>query len=229
MSSGTVRMRRIGIRKGLLAGLALIALIGAAWWLRSNGILNPEAILALAREHPFGPVLFVLVYAFFVVAMLPSLPLNLAAGLLWGPYLGSLVALSGSGMGCLAAFVIARTTLGRPLAQKTGNRAVDWLQTQLETQGWRVVALARVNPIFPTGVLNFAFGLTSIRFRTYAWATIAFLLPPTFAVAYMGAQFEDVLNGNPLEGHMTALYGICGALAVLLLAKPLGTLLLRRP
>jgi uncharacterized membrane protein YdjX (TVP38/TMEM64 family) len=184
--------------KRLAAALLLIVVMSLAWYLRGFVHFKPEEWIAFVRQEPVAaPFLFVLVYAAGVTLFLPCLPLNLVAGVLWGPVEGSTVAIAGSFLGALAAFLLARGALGQPLSRKFGSQYVTWLQDEFQRHGWKVVAFVRLNPIFP-GPVNYVFGLTSIDFRSYAWASAAFLTPPTIAFAVLG----DFMGSMALTGSV---------------------------
>jgi len=191
-------MRRYIGPKRIVFGTLLFCLIGAAWYLRQQGYLNPKVLIEFIGDYPFmAPFIFIAFYTLALLVMIPTLPLNLGAGMLWGPLWGSLVSIAGSGLGVICAFAIARSTIGQPFATRFDNRAVTWLQNELERKGWKVVAFTRINPIFPSGPLNFIFGLTSISFATYIWSSIAFLIPLTVAFAIIGHEVSNfVIEGD---------------------------------
>jgi uncharacterized membrane protein YdjX (TVP38/TMEM64 family) len=193
--------RYIGPKRVVLVAL-FAGFIGLAWYLRQQGHLNPEFLFTLISNYPLmAPLIFIGFYALSVLFMVPTLPLNLGAGILWGAVWGSLIATAGSGLGAIGAFAIVRTTLGQPLAHRFDNRMVAWLQNEFETKGWNIVAFTRINPVFPSGPLNFVFGLTSIRFSTYIWSSLAFIFPPALAFAVIGHEVRDFV----LEGEMADL------------------------
>ena len=184
--------------KRIAAALLLIVVLGLAWYLRGSAHFKPEEWVAFVRRQPVAaPFLFVLVYAAGVALFLPCLPLNLVAGMLWGPAEGSAVAIAGSFLGAISAFLLARGALGQPLARQFGGEYVRWLQDEFQRHGWKVVAFVRLNPIFP-GPVNYLFGLTSIDFRTYSWASAVFLTPPTIAFAVLG----DFMGSMALTGSV---------------------------
>ncbi len=157
------------------------------WYLRKEGLLTHEELFRVLRDHPVSaPLIFVGFYILSMIFFVPTLPLNIGAGILWGAWMGSILATIGGGSGAIAAFWLSRTSLGQPLARSTDNRLICWLQTELETKGWKVVALTRLLPVFPAGPLNVAFSLTAIRFTTYCWATMVFLYPFALVFAYIG-------------------------------------------
>lgn len=189
--------RYIGPKRIVFSSL-LFCLIGVAWYLRQHGHLNPKALFEFIGDYPLmAPFIFIAFYALALLVMIPTLPFNLGAGMLWGPFWGSLIAMSGSGLGVICAFTIARSTIGQPFATRFDNRAITWLQNELEIKGWKVVAFTRINPIFPSGPLNFIFGLTSISFVTYIWSSIVFLIPLTVAFAIIGHEVSNfVIEGE---------------------------------
>ena len=54
-------------------------------------------------------------------------------------------------------------------------------------EGWKIVALTRLSPLFPFKLLNYAFGLTSVRVRDYVVASWAGTLPGTIVYVYLGS------------------------------------------
>lgn len=193
--------RYIGPKRIVLSAL-FVGFIGLAWCLRQQGHLNLEFIFKLINDYSLSaPVIFIIFYVLSVLTMFPTLPLNLGAGFFWGPVWGTLISMVGSCLGAIGAFAIARKAIGQPLAYRFDNRMVVWLQKEIETKGWKIVAFTRLNPVFPSGPLNFVFGLTSIRFLTYTWASLIFLFPLTLAFAVIGYEVSDFV----LEGEMADL------------------------
>lgn len=189
--------RYIGPKRAILTAVFLILLV-IMWYLRQQGLLTPGAIFGYIHQHPvLAPLIFVAFYAFSSIFLVPTLPLNIGAGVFWGPIWGTFLALIGSGSGAVAAFLITRTAFGQPLARRFDNRILVWLQQELQDKSWQVVAFTRVNPIFPSGPLNYLFGLTSISTRTYIWSTLVFSYPLTQAFAMIGYSSGEIfLQGN---------------------------------
>ena len=181
--------------------LVYIAVIALAWGIRQAGGLELESFFKLIDEYPvFAPVLFVTAYALMVALLIPTLPVNLAAGVLWGGLWGGVLATIGSALGAVLAFHLARTSLGKLFARKYDNRLMNWIICQIDENAWKVVAFVRLNPAFPSGPVNFIFGLTSINFATYSYATLLFLFPPSLGVALIGAEAGNIiLQGESLE------------------------------
>ncbi|OGX03227.1 MAG: hypothetical protein A3G87_05325 [Omnitrophica bacterium RIFCSPLOWO2_12_FULL_50_11] len=182
--------RYIGPKRVILL-LGFIAFVFWAWDYYRTGSLSPVMIEQYRDNHPVGAVmLFILIYAVSVIASVPSLPLNLAAGFFWGGVLGGVYATLGVTIGGWVSFAAARWLIGQPLAEKFDNKWACKVQSGFDQGGWKFVAFARINPIIPTGPLNYLLGLTSLSNRGFLWATFVFLLPPSIAVAYIGDTLQ---------------------------------------
>lgn len=185
-----------------------------------QGRLTPETVFRFIQDHPVSaPVIFLAFYNLSITLMFPTLPLNLAAGVLWGPFWGSLLAFLGCVGGAIASFVISRTSLGQPLAGHFHNQYVLWLQTELEEKGWRVVAFTRLNPVIPSGPLNYIFGLTSISFTTYTWATMVFIYPLALAFAAIGHYSGQFLLLGKTAQLVNAIILVSAGVTVLSLVR----------
>lgn len=179
--------RNFGTIKRLVLLLFFGALAAFAWWLWDLNVLTSAGVLRAVAEHSaLAPLLFVGAYALAVLFMIPTLPLNIGAGFLWGPFLGGLYSLLGSTLGAVGAFLFARTTFGQPMARGFKGKTISRLAASLEKGGWKVVAFARLNPAVPTSIVNFLFGLTSLRLWTYTWASFVFFFPLCYVFAYLG-------------------------------------------
>lgn len=182
--------RYIGPKRVILL-LGFIAIILLTWDYYRTGSLSPAMIEQYRDNHPVGVVmLFILIYAISVIASLPSLPLNLAAGFFWGGLVGGVYSAVGVTIGGWVSFAAARWLIGQPLAEKFDNKWSRKVQQEFDQGGWKFVAFARINPIIPTGPLNYLLGLTSLSHRGFFWATFVFLLPPSIAVAYIGDTLQ---------------------------------------
>jgi uncharacterized membrane protein YdjX (TVP38/TMEM64 family) len=182
--------RYIGPKRVVLLSI-LVIFVFWAWNYYRSGALSPVIIEQYRDQYPTGAVLlFILVYAASVIAALPSLPLNLAAGFFWGGVIGGIYSTIGVTLGGWISFLAARWLIGQPLAEKFDNKWVAKVQTEFDRDGWKFVAFARINPIIPTGPLNYLLGLTSLSNRGFLWATFIFLLPPSIAVAYIGDTLQ---------------------------------------
>ncbi|MGY4531874.1 putative membrane protein YdjX (TVP38/TMEM64 family) [Pseudomonas sp. TE3786] len=215
-------------RVALLVLLTLFVLW--AWIYYKSGALSPAIIEHYRSDYPLGSVLlFVAVYAIVVIAALPSLPLNLAAGFFWGGVVGGIYSTIGVTIGGWVSFVAARWLIGQPLAYQFESKWAKRVQEEFERNGWKFVAFARINPIIPTGPLNYLLGLTSLTNRGFLWATFIFLLPPSIAVAYIGDTLQTfTANQADVNEIIHGLLITSAAVTFLALAKFFSNIYKRR-
>ena len=73
----------------------------------------------------------------------------------------------------------------------------------------------RLNPVFPTGPLNYILGLTGIDAFTYVWATFVFLLPPSIAVAFIAHSVGRFVVEGEVADSMKLMLAISAGVTVL--------------
>src|SRR5262249_46041824 len=174
------RHRKRGLRrfigpKRLIVLTIIGAFVGAGWYLRTQGLFDAAVLRGATAEHQVAaPIIFILFYGLAILSALPTLPLNLAAGLFWGPIAGGVISTTGATLGAIVAFTAARMAFGRPLAARFDSALITEMQRQFAAKGWWFVAFARLNPIFPNGPLNYILGLTSIAGWAYGCVTFVF-------------------------------------------------------
>jgi uncharacterized membrane protein YdjX (TVP38/TMEM64 family) len=215
-SFGKTGLRRFIGPKRILILVLLAVCVAAALYLRKQGWLDPSAIRDLIDRYPVtAPIVFALFYGIAKLSALPTLPFNLAAGLFWGPVLGGFYSTSGTLFGAIVSFWLARSVLGQPLAHRFNNRVIAEIQREFDAKGWMFLAFVRLNPIFPTGVLNYLLALTSVDTFTYAWTTFVFILPPSIAVAWIGYSLGTFVMQGEIADTMRAILAVSAAITIL--------------
>lgn len=179
-------IRRFPIRRILVvvvvAGLLLAGSRGEVRaWLS-------QSLDALARLGPWGAVAFVALYVSATVALVPASILTLGAGAVYGVGPGLALASISSTLGAATAFALGRWRARTWIAQRYGRHpAFLELDRAIQSSGWKVVVLARLSPILPYTLLNYAFALTGIGFREFVAASWAGMLPGTLLYVSLGA------------------------------------------
>lgn len=165
--------------------------------LHSLNILSLRPLIDQIRST--SPLLFIFIYALAILLIIPSAPLNLLAGTLYGPLWGSLFSLISTALGSTIAFFISRHFIGEQLTQKAAFAPLRRLLTYYESHPWATLSFLRVNPLSPTSLLNYLIGATSVSFSPFFFTTFLFGAPPTIALAYTGSLLP--LNGEPFALH----------------------------
>ena len=178
-------MRRPVVQWSLLAVVVVAVLVAARFLPVKPSI---DAVDGWVSElGAAGPWLFALLYFVAVVLLFPVWILTVAAGSIFGPVVGSLLAWVSATAGAAAAFLIsryaARGTIEARLAQYPKFRAID---AAIGRGGWKIVALLRLSPAVPFNLQNYLYGLTPIRFWPCLLASWVAMLPGVFLYAYVG-------------------------------------------
>lgn len=167
-----------------LAGLAALAVLILAG--RQAGAYIPRFAAWVESLGVWGPVVFVLGYAVATVAFIPGSLLTLAAGAIFGLAKGTVFTLLGATLGASAAFLIARYLARGAIERKiAGNARFAAIDRAVGREGFKIVALLRLSPVFPFNLLNYSLGLTKVRFLHYLAASAA-MLPGTLLYVYYG-------------------------------------------
>lgn len=148
-----------------------------------------------------GMALFVGAYAVAAVFLIPASVLTLGAGAAFGLVKGMIAVSLGSTLGAALAFLVgrhlARDKVRAKFASGEKFQAVD---RAVAAEGWKIVALLRLSPVFPYVALNYLLGLTGVKFWPYVLASWVGMLPGTLLYVYGGyaartaAQKPDTLQ-----------------------------------
>jgi uncharacterized membrane protein YdjX (TVP38/TMEM64 family) len=166
---------------------ALAAVVALAWLGRAAGGWIPVFREWVAGLGLLGPAVFVLGYAAAVIAFVPGSALTLAAGAIFGIGAGTLYVFIAAVLGSAGAFLVARYFARAAIERRiAGNARFAAVDRAVAEQGRRIVFLLRLSPVFPFTLLNYALGLTRVRFGDYLVASVG-MLPGTLMYVYLGA------------------------------------------
>jgi len=196
------------MRSGRTRLLVAVGVLGisalALWSVRSEvATLLRDFAASLEQLGAWAPLAFVGAYVLAVVAFVPALPLTLAGGAIFGPLVGVAYVFVAASLGACAAFLIARYVARGAIEQRiSGNPRFAAIDRAIAERGLRIALLLRLSPVFPFSLLNYALGLTRVRFADYAVACVG-MLPATAAYVYLGSLIGD-LAGLGGDAHPSA-------------------------
>ena len=191
-TSGVRSARRVPGRR-LALFLLLVAAAALLWWLgRQGGAQVPRFAAWVDGLGVWGALVFVVGYAVAAVALVPGSLLTLAAGAIFGLARGTVLVLAGATLGASAAFLIARYLARGPVERRlAANPRFATLDRAVGREGRKIVFLLRLSPVVPFNLLNYALGLTRVRFVDYLVACLG-MLPGTFLYVYYGKLLGTV-------------------------------------
>ena len=194
-------------RTGAKIGIALLVVV-ALLWLRTLPLADWLAVFNewVQGLGTVGLLVFALTYAVATVLALPGSLLTLAGGAAFGLLPGFGAVLVGASVGAALSFLVSRH-----LAR---GRVEEWIQSKprfsavdraVAKEGWKIVFLTRLSPIFPFNVQNYAYGLTRISFWHYALASAIGIIPGTFLYVYLGSVGRSGLEAAAGGGEVETL------------------------
>lgn len=201
-------------------GLLLVAVVLVA---RLTGLSEYLSLDGLNRLRDwvlgFGvlaPLVFIGIYAVATVAFLPGTPLSLLAGLVFGPVMGTLWIVVGATVGATLAFLIGRyAARGLVEGWTTKDERIRKLDEGVEKQGWRMLLITRLVPLFPFNLQNYAYGLTKVGLVTYVGLTAVCIIPGAAVFAFAGGSLVNARE------DLTSTFVYLGVAAVLFVALSL--------
>jgi uncharacterized membrane protein YdjX (TVP38/TMEM64 family) len=135
----------------------------------------------------WGGILYPLLLAGCNLLLLPAGVLAVGSGLMFGLWWGFFLVWAGTVLGSAVAFQIGRR-LGRQWILKRLNRRPRWraLDDAIGKDGWKIILLTQIHPLFPTSLLHYLYGVTRIRFSTCLFWVAVGQIPGLFLYVYIG-------------------------------------------
>lgn len=201
------------------SNMRVIILLAAAAALITAGILLDvntylRQLLDWIREQGFvGVLVFGAVYITATVLFVPGSILTLGAGFVYGVVWGTVYVSVASTIGATAAFLTGRYLARDWVAAKVaGSARFQSIDRAVGDEGWKIVGLTRLSPIFPFNLLNYAYGLTQVRLRDYFFASWIGMFPGTVMYVYIGSLAGSLATVGAEERARTTgewiLYGV---------------------
>lgn len=145
-----------------------------------------------------------------VALALPGVTFAILAGILFGPWWGTLFCLIATTAGAIIAFIIGRFFLQdsiKPMVEK--NKTLKRLLfDDVGKSDIVLLAITRLVPIFPYNIQNFAYGITDMSLLHYSLYTFLFMIPGVALYTIGTAGFTS-------DGNKLLYFGIAGILLIL--------------
>lgn len=212
----SVRLRGASaLRKGIVIAIVAVAVVALFTQLDVRARLR-ETLDWTRGIGPWGQVLFVSLYIAATVLLIPGSALGLGAGAVFGMVRGSLLVSLGSTLGATCAFLLGRYLARGWVAKRIAGRAsFTAIDRAVAKEGWKIVLLTRLSPVFPFTLLNYAFGLTRVPLPDYVLASWIGMMPGTVMYVYLGSLARAGIERRARTTGEWILYGV-GLLATII-------------
>lgn len=181
---------------GALAAVILVAfLVGGRHFLSLKALaVHRHTLQALVADNTaLSVILYVCTYILAVVLMFPAAAaLTLAGGFLFGWAGGFVLAVLSATTGATIVFLLARTTLGDIILQRTGGW-VCRLRAGFQKDALSYLLFLRLVPAFPFWFMNLAPALLGMGLRDFVIATAIGVIPGTLAFSFIGSGLDSLL------------------------------------
>ncbi|MFW5965924.1 MAG: TVP38/TMEM64 family protein [Persicimonas sp.] len=205
-----------------------------------GGLLALAAALSLpVREHLDGFILWVhgfdewagvvygAAYAVATVCFVPGTPLTLLGGFAFGLFWGVIIVWAASTVSAALSFLIGRFVARDWVAERVCKYPrFNALFRAIDKEGFKVVFLARLVPVFPFGVLNYGFSITGVSFGKYLFASSLGILLPSVVYVYLGTIAGSLariatgeVESTPLQDSLFWIGGVAAVGIVWLLTR----------
>ncbi|WP_197722161.1 TVP38/TMEM64 family protein [Sulfuriflexus mobilis] len=184
------------LKRLIYIGILIVVFIAFYLALKQTGTLNfledsTNLKSWIERQGPIGPLLIIgLMMVAIIMSPIPSAPIALAAGAIYGHTTGTIYIVIGSVLGATTAFFIARIAgidiTRRWLGDRYGKGLIG-SQNMLMA----IIFISRLLPFISFDMISYAAGVTSLSFWRFAIATIAGIIPASFLLAHFGSELAS--------------------------------------
>ena len=143
-------------------------------------------------DSGLGIFFFVIIYIFIVLLILPASWLSIAAGYLYGTYLGSVIVFISAFIGASISFFISKRFLSKKVLDMINKYPkLSLLENIIQKGGLKLIVLTRLSPLFPFSILNYFYGLNNITYKDFSISLIC-IIPGTFLYCSVGSLLNDL-------------------------------------
>ncbi len=168
--------------------IVLLAATAYLFMTQEDVFRNPQLIKSeVLSWGAWGPVGFMLLFAFGPSLLVPGAVMTLAGGLAFGTVWGSVYSIIGADIGALIAFAAGRF-LGKNMVTSLLSGKFGEVLDKIARNGFQIILYLRVFPIIPYNALNLLAGASPISFKDYFWASMIGMVPGTILFAFLGNE-----------------------------------------
>jgi uncharacterized membrane protein YdjX (TVP38/TMEM64 family) len=208
--------------------LALFIVVALVWLAQSAPFLGAveETENVVRRWGALSIVVYPLLVMAATVLFLPGGVLSLGGGFFFGLWWGTALVLLGNLLGAAVAFWVGQR-LGRRFVREKILCDDRWaaLDRAIARRGPRIIFFSQLNPLFPTSLFNYLYGIAKVGFwECMKWVALG-RLPGIFLYCYFGTLGQlgiRILRGESVPGPMDYILWGGGLVLTIVVAAVLG-------
>ena len=176
--------------KKILIVIWLIVASVSIYYIYKNDVSVDMIKSYISAMSYWGALVYILAYTIRPLVLFPTSIMTPVAAMLFGPYLGWVLASVGELFSASIAFFVARF-LARDLVLSHENEFIKKYDKKLTSNGFETILFLRLVPLFPFDFVNYSSGLSGIRFKSYVVATMLGVVPGLTAYIFLGESFSN--------------------------------------
>lgn len=201
----------------------VVLAVGVAALIVLSRLLNLQVLLQNALDWidglgTWGAIAFILIYIAATVLFIPGSLLTLGGGAIFGVLWGSVYVFVGAAVGATLAFLVGRYLARDWVARQIeGNAKFQAVDRAIAKEGFKIVLLTRLSPVFPFNLLNYGLGITKVSFKDYVMGFLG-MIPGTVMYVYIGSLAGNLAmigseSANPEAERIQWIIRIVGFIA----------------
>jgi uncharacterized membrane protein YdjX (TVP38/TMEM64 family) len=142
-----------------------------------------------------APIIYIIIFALVPLTLFPDSIIAIAGGLIFGLVKGYIYTAIGAILGATLSFYISRK-LGRNFVKKLTKEKLDNVEEMINSNGFFIIFMLRLIPLFPFDIISYGSGLTSVKYKDFILATFLGTIPGILVFTNIGAQSVNMGSGS---------------------------------
>jgi uncharacterized membrane protein YdjX (TVP38/TMEM64 family) len=182
--------------KSIAAAITVFCILATAIGAYLLGGIDRQQLQKMLQHFGvWAPIIYIFIYTIATICILPSTPLNLSGGAIFGSFWGTIWTAIAAVVAAVISFIFSRT-IGRNLVARKLSGKWEKIDREMYRGGLFYMFSIRLLPLIPYGIVNFAAGLTAIKFRDYFLGTLLGTVPGILPFVMMGAGLTALKQGD---------------------------------
>ena len=181
--------------KYILSGIAIITLLFVILKILNLDIDSKDIQTYVNSFGKLAPIIYIIIFALVPLTLFPDSIIAIAGGLIFGLVKGYIYTAIGAILGATLSFYIFRK-LGRNFVKKLTKEKLDNVEEMINSNGFFIIFMLRLIPLFPFDIISYGAGLTSVKYKDFILATFLGTIPGILVFTNIGAQSVNMGSGS---------------------------------